>query len=173
MQNKQLFTAFFAIYITNYEERLIFSHKKCLFGLQIFVNQDIANIIIIWYNFFRTLKQEGNLMQKFGFCLRLIVGTAGFFMLFIADFLFIFFALAVFSLGLIVFPAALLGMFGAVIIITDIGLPVLAISGAGTVLLGAGLCLAAGIACYNSFNLLCSFRKGTQWRERRLRDEQG
>lgn len=173
MQNKQLFTAFFAIYITNYERTLIFSHKKYLFSLPIFVNHDIANIIIIWYNFFRTLKQEGNSMRKSGFCLRLIVGTAGFFMLFIADFLFIFFSLAVFSLGLIVFPSALLGIFDMLIIITDVGLPVLALSGLGAILLGAGLCLAAGIACYKSFSLLCSFRKGTEWRERRLRDEQG
>ncbi|MBQ7834876.1 MAG: hypothetical protein IJ385_03755 [Ruminiclostridium sp.] len=112
-------------------------------------------------------------MQRFGFCLRLIVGMAGFFMLFIADFLLIFFALAVFSLGLIVFPSALLGIFGIVIIITDVGLPALALLGLGAILFGAGLCLTAGIACYNSFMLLCSFRKGTEWRERRLRDEQG
>ena len=139
----------------------------------IFVKPDIANIIIIWYNHICTLKQEGNSMQRFGFCLRLIVGMAGFFMLFIADFLLIFFALAVFSLGLIVFPSALLGIFGIVIIITDVGLPALALLGLGAILFGAGLCLTAGIACYNSFMLLCSFRKGTEWRERRLRDEQG
>ena len=112
-------------------------------------------------------------MRRFGFYLRLIVGTAGFLLLFAADFLLIFFALAFFSLGLIVFPSALLGMLDALIIITDIGLPALALSGLGVFLLGAGLCLTAGIACYKSFKLLCSFRKGTEWRERRLKDEQG
>lgn len=119
------------------------------------------------------VQTEGRVdMQKLSYAFRLVFGTAGFFLLFVFDFLWIFIALALFSLGLIVFPSALLGMLDVVVVTTDLGLPVLAVGGLGAILLGGGLCLGAVLLCQASLNRLRAFRKGTEWKKRRLRNEE-
>ncbi len=111
-------------------------------------------------------------MQKLSYAIRIFFGTAGFFLLFILNFLFIFLALAVFSLGLIVFPASILGMLDLIVITTDLGLPVLTFGGLGGIFLGSGMCLCAVFSCNGSLNRLRYFRKGTEWKKRRLRNEE-
>lgn len=111
-------------------------------------------------------------MRKLSYAFRLFFGTAGFFLLFILNFLFIFLALAVFSLGLIVFPASVLGMLDILVITTDLGLPVLMLGGLGGIFLGGGMCLCAAFFCIGSVNRLRYFRKGTEWKKRRLKNEE-
>lgn len=110
-------------------------------------------------------------MKQLGYTLRLVFGTAGFFLLFILDFLLIFTALLLFSLGLVVFPASILGMLDILVIATDLGLPVLMTGGIGAVLLGVGMGLAAVFFSRFCVYRLRYFRKGTQWKKRRLEHE--
>lgn len=111
-------------------------------------------------------------MKKAGYFFRLVSGIFGFIMLFLLIFLYIFTALGLLSAGLIVFPSALLGIMGALDIITDVGLPVLCMLGMGMLLLGGGMCLGTAVVCPAAVNRLHSFIKGTQWRKRRLYDEE-
>lgn len=110
-------------------------------------------------------------MKRLSYILRLILGAMVFFLLFILDFLCVFTALLLFSTGLIVFPASILGMLDILVITTDLGLPVLMTGGFGAILLGGGLGLSAVFLSRFSVNQLKYFRKGTQWRKRRLNDE--
>lgn len=110
-------------------------------------------------------------MRRLGFNLRLFFGAIGFILLFLLLFIGIFLSLGVFSLGLIVFPASLLGIFDVLIITTNLGLPVLAAAGLGAVMLGGGLCIAMAFACMGALSRYNSFCKGTEWRKRRLDDE--
>ncbi len=107
-------------------------------------------------------------MKEFFYILRLVFGAIGFFLLFILDFLCIFTALLLFSVGLIVFPASILGMLDILVITTDLGLPVLMAGGLGSALLGAGLGLSAVFFSRFCVYKLRYFRKGTQWKKRRL-----
>ncbi len=110
-------------------------------------------------------------MKKISYAFRLFIGFIGFILLFLLNFIYIFCALGFLSLGLIVFPSSLLGMLGVIVVTTDLGLPVLAVLGAGLMLLGGGMCLGAAFVCPASLNRLHYFRKGTEWRKRRLKDE--
>lgn len=110
-------------------------------------------------------------MRRFSFYLRLFFGAVGFILLFLLLFICIFLSLGIFSLGLIVFPASLLGIFDVLIITTDLGLPVLIPAGLGAIMLGGGLCIAAAFACMKALGRYNSFCKGTEWRKRRLYDE--
>lgn len=110
-------------------------------------------------------------MKKAGWYFRLFSGAFGFVMLFLLIFLYIFAALGLLSAGLIIFPSALLGIAGALDIITDVGLPVLGMLGLGMLLLGGGMCLGTAFICPASVNRLHSFMKSMEWRERRLYDE--
>lgn len=110
-------------------------------------------------------------MKQFLYILRLIFGGIGFFLLFVLDFLCIFSALFLFSAGLVIFPASILGMLDILVITTDFGLPVLMAGGFGAVLLGAGLALSAVFLSRFSVNRLKYFRKGTHWKKRRLYNE--
>lgn len=110
-------------------------------------------------------------MKRLSYVFRLIFGTAGFFLLFVLNFLCIFTALLLFSLGLIVFPASILGMLDILVITTDLGLPVLIAGGLGAFLLGCGLSLSEVFLGRFSVNRLRYFRKGTQWKKRRLYNE--
>ena len=86
----------------------------------------------------------------------LIVGTAGLFLL-VA--LYVFTALGLLSLGVIVFPAVLLGRAGVLVITTDLGeLPLMMISG-GILLVGAGTSLCIIPVCKASYELLKRFMK--------------
>jgi len=105
-------------------------------------------------------------MKKLCRILRLFFGRTGFFILFLLNFLYIFIALGLFSFGLIVFPSALLGILGVLVIITDIGLPVLLIGGLGLLVLGAGLCGSIPFVCSASVNRLHYFRVGSEWRKK-------
>ncbi len=111
-------------------------------------------------------------MKRIGYIFRLFFGGTAFFLLFIFDFIFIFLALAIFSLGLIVFPSAVLGMLDVLVITTDIGLLSLALGGIGGLLLGGGMCFASIFLCIGSVNRLRYFRKGTEWKHRRLMDSE-
>ncbi len=111
-------------------------------------------------------------MKRLSYVFRLFFGGAGFFLLFIFDFIFIFSALAILSLGLVVFPGSLLGIFDVLPVITDWGLPVLMLGGLGGILLGIGMCLSAVFVCIGSVNLLHSFRKGTEWKKKRLDNDE-
>ncbi len=110
-------------------------------------------------------------MKRLSYILRLIFGATAFFLLFILDFICVFTALLLFSAGLIVFPASILGMLDILVITTDLGLPVLMAGGFGAILLGGGLGLSAVFLSRFSVNQLKYFRKGTQWKKRRLNDE--
>lgn len=112
-------------------------------------------------------------MKKAAYFLYLIRGVFGFAMLFLLIFLYIFTALGLLSAGIIVFPSALLGLTGLLNIITDLGLPVLALLGMGMLLLGGGMCLGTAVICPASVNRLHSFIKAMEWRKRRLYDEEG
>ncbi len=111
-------------------------------------------------------------MKKFSYYFRIFSGVTGFVILFLLIFLYIFTALGLFSAGIIVFPSALLGMTGALDIITDIGLPAMALSGLGAGMLGSGMCLGTAVICSSAMKLLRSFMKSTEWQKRRLDDEE-
>lgn len=111
-------------------------------------------------------------MNKLKLYFRIISGIIGFTALFLLVFLYIFAALALFSAGVIIFPSALLGIIGAVDIITDMGLPVMGALGLGMILLGGGMCLGAVFVCPAPVKRLQSFIKGTEWQKRRLYDEE-
>ena len=111
-------------------------------------------------------------MKKASYYFRLISGVLGFMVLFLLNFLYIFCALGLLSAGLIVFPSAFLGIIGVVAVITDMGLPVMVILGLGLMLLGGGMCLGTAVVCPASVNLLHRFMKATEWRKRRLYDEE-
>ncbi len=111
-------------------------------------------------------------MKKSGYYFRLISGIFGFAVLFLLIFLYIFAALALFSAGIIIFPSALLGMAGALDIITDMGLPAMGALGLGMTLLGGGMCLGAVFVCTAPVKRLQSFIKSMEWRKRRLWDEE-
>ena len=111
-------------------------------------------------------------MKKAGYFFRLFSGIFSFTVLFLLIFLYIFAALGILSAGIIVFPSSLLGMMGALDIITDVGLPVLCVFGAGLLLLGGGMCLGTAVICPASVNGLHSFIKSMEWRKRRLYDEE-
>ncbi len=111
-------------------------------------------------------------MKKSGYFFRVVCGVFAFTMLFLLIFLYIFTALGLLSAGLIVFPSALLGMTGMLDIITDLGLPVLALLGMGMLFLGVGMCLGTIIICPASVNKLHCFIKAMEWRKRRLCDEE-
>lgn len=111
-------------------------------------------------------------MKKAGYYFRLVSGVFGFLILFLLNFLYIFCALGLLSAGLIVFPSAILGTIGAVAVITDMGLPVMAALGLGLILLGGGMCLGTAVVCPASVNLMHRFMKATEWRKRRLYDEE-
>ncbi|MBQ8411809.1 MAG: hypothetical protein IJX15_08805 [Ruminiclostridium sp.] len=110
-------------------------------------------------------------MKKLSYTVRIFFGIIGFTILFLLNFLYIFLALGFLSLGLIVFPASLLGMLDVIIVTTDLGLPVLAAAGIGFILLGGGMCFGAAFVCPGSLKRFHWFCKGTEWRKRRLRDE--
>ncbi len=110
-------------------------------------------------------------MKKAKWYFRLVRGVFGFAVLFLLIFLYIFLALGLLSAGLIVFPSALLGMAGALDIITDAGLPVLCVLGLGMLLLGGGMCLGTAFVCPACVNRLHSFTKSLDWQKRRLYDE--
>lgn len=110
-------------------------------------------------------------MKKFLYLLRLIFGTIGFFLLFILNFIYIFVSLLTLSLGLIIFPCALLGMTDILVVTGDFGLPVLFIGGLGAFILGGGMCMGAFFVCKGSLNRFNAFNKGNFWRKKRLRDE--
>ncbi len=112
-------------------------------------------------------------MKKLKLYFRIFSGVIGFSLLFLLIFLYIFLSLGLLSAGLIIFPCALLGITGMLHIITDIGLPVMALLGLGTTMLGGGMCLGAAIICPASVKRLQSFIKGTEWQKRRLYDEEG
>ena len=111
-------------------------------------------------------------MKKMKLYFRLFSGIAGFALLFLLIFLYIFVSLGLFSAGVIIFPAALLGITGIVDIITDIGLPVMAMLGLGTAMTGVGMCLGTAVICPASVKLLQNFIKSTQWQKWRLYDEE-
>jgi len=97
---------------------------------------------------------------------RLFWGRIGFFLLFVLNFLYIFCSLGLFSFGLIISPVALLGILDILVIITDVGLPVLLVGGIGVLLLGGGMCLGIPFICKSSLNRLHYFRVGSEWRRR-------
>ena len=105
-------------------------------------------------------------MKKASRFLRLFFGRIGFFILFLLNFLYIFLSLGLFSFGLIAFPSAILGILGVLVIVTDIGLPVLLIGGLGILFLGAGLCGCIPFVCSSSLNRLHYFRVGSEWRKK-------
>lgn len=111
-------------------------------------------------------------MKKAAYYLRLFFGKIGFIILFFLNFIFIFTALGVFALGLIVFPTAFLGLIGVLPVISSLGLPVLLMGGIGMILFGGGMCLGAVFMCRASVNSLHYFRKGMWWKKRRLKDEE-
>ena len=111
-------------------------------------------------------------MKKAGYYFWLISGIFGFLLLFLLNFLYIFCALGLLSAGLIIFPSALLGVIGAVAVITDIGLPVLAALGLGFMFVGGGMCLGTAFVCPASISLMHRFAKAMEWRRRRLYDEE-
>lgn len=111
-------------------------------------------------------------MKKLSYAVRIFFGIIGFTLLFLLNFLYIFLALGFLSLGLIVFPSALLGMLEVIIITADSGLPVLAVFGMGLILLGGGMCFGMAFVCPASLKRFQRFCKGTEWRKRRLRDEE-
>lgn len=111
-------------------------------------------------------------MRKIVSILRLFFGRTGFFLLFILNFLYIFISLGLFSFGLIVFPASILGILGVLVIVTDIGLPVLMTGGLGILLLGGGMCGMIPFLCRACVNRLHYFRVGTEWRKKAEEDEE-
>ena len=59
-------------------------------------------------------------MKKALYCLYIFFGALAFFLLFLLNFLYIFVALGLLSLGLIAFPSSLLGAAGIINIVTDL-----------------------------------------------------
>lgn len=101
----------------------------------------------------------------------LILGTAGMAALFLLNFLYLFLALGLFSLGLIAVPAALLGAADVIHITTDLPFPSLLFVSSGILLLGFGMCLGAFVVCPASVSRLRCLRVRFGWKKRRCGDE--
>ncbi len=110
-------------------------------------------------------------MKKTGYYLYFIGGYSGLLLLFLLNFCYLFTAVGLTALGLIAFPSSVLGLFGILTVITDLGtLPLLLISG-GALLLGGGLCLGAVAVCPASLSLLHRFRISLGYRKERVYNE--
>lgn len=107
-------------------------------------------------------------MKKAAYCLYIFFGAFGFFLLFLLNFLYIFVALGLLSLGLIAFPSSLLGAAGIINIVTDLsGMSLMLISG-GALLTGLGMCLCAAGLCSGSLGLFRRFLKRAGFKRQAL-----
>ena len=107
-------------------------------------------------------------MKKAAYCLYIFFGGIGFFLLFLLNFLYIFVALGLLSLGLIAFPSSLLGSAGIINIVTDLSSGALMLISGGALLTGLGMCLGAAGLCPKSLELFRRFLKRAGFKRQAL-----
>lgn len=96
--------------------------------------------------------------------LSLPFAVLGFAVLFALIFCYIVCGAAIFSLGLMTLPCALLHMLGVLFVATDLSVMSLALIGGGCLLFGAGMLLGTASVCPSGVRLLHRYMR---WRRRR------
>ena len=112
-------------------------------------------------------------MGQTGYRLRSAAEAAAVILLFVLNVCYIFAALGLLALGVIMLPAVLLGRTGALVITTDLApLPLLLISG-GILLLGLGMCFCIIPVCGASYGFLRRMMKAREIRAKQRSEDAG
>lgn len=102
--------------------------------------------------------------RKTAVSLSLPLAAVGFAVLFVLIFCYILCAAAIFSLGLLTVPAALLHILGVLFIASDLSVASLLLTGGGFLLLGAAMLLGTASLCPRCVGL---FHRYARWTRRR------
>ena len=92
-------------------------------------------------------------------------------LMFVSVACFIFAALGIFSLGIILLSAALLSQTGLLTVMTDLGQFPLMLISAGTLALGAGMCLCIVPVCVSAYGVLKRSMRSAVIHAKRTDDE--
>lgn len=112
------------------------------------------------------MREEVVYMKKTSYYLYAFFGRVGIGLLFLLDFIYVFTAIGLFALGIIVFPCSALGVVGVLSVVSDIAFFPLLLMSLGVLLLGLGMCLGIFPVCRSTLTTLRRFMKSSEHKRR-------